>query len=150
MVVFDLQCTAGHSFEGWFENLEDLEDQVSRGMVVCPVCGDDCVRRVPSSFGIAKSHKTDGFNQEEAARMLSQALKRHIKEDFEDVGSQFANEALKIHYGASESRNIRGVSTPAEEEMLRSEGVNFFKVAEAAPEPPLSPTTETDDFDDND
>jgi hypothetical protein len=82
--------------------------------------------------------------------MLSQALKRHIKEDFEDVGPQFATEALKIHYGASEARNIRGVSTPDEEEMLRSEGVNFFKVGEPEPVPPPSSAAKTDDIDDKD
>jgi len=49
-------------------------------------------------------------------------------ENFEDVGPQFAKEALKIHYGASEARNIRGVSTAEEEKMLKEEGVDFFKV----------------------
>jgi hypothetical protein len=44
------------------------------------------------------------------------------------VGSDFANEALKIHYGVNEPRNIRGVSTSQEEDMLREEGVDFVKL----------------------
>ena len=39
-----------------------------------------------------------------------------------------SKEALKIHYGASEARNIRGSSTAQEEEMLKKEGVPFAKI----------------------
>jgi hypothetical protein len=35
---------------------------------------------------------------------------------------------LKIHYGVTEARNIRGVSTQEEEKTLKEEGVRFFKV----------------------
>jgi hypothetical protein len=35
---------------------------------------------------------------------------------------------LKIHYGASAPRNIRGVSTPREEKTLKDEGIQFFKL----------------------
>ena len=42
-------------------------------------------------------------------------------------------EALKIHYGATEPRNIRGVSTPAEEEILKEEGIEFFKIPTTLP-----------------
>ena len=51
------------------------------------------------------------------------------------MGPQFAKEALKIHYGASEARNIRGVSTSEEEKMLQEEGVDFFKVGTPQPAP---------------
>lgn len=136
MIVFDLKCSQGHHFEGWFDGAEDLERQLRGGLVACPACGDDRVRRVPSSFAIAKTGRnSDGPNQETVAKMLGQALQRHLRENFDDVGPQFAAEALKIHYGVGEPRNIRGVSTPHEEKMLMEEGVEFFKVA-AGPAPP--------------
>ncbi len=126
MIVFDLQCDQGHSFEGWFEDLKDLQQQIKKGLVACPVCGSGQIRRVPSSFGISKGRGP--ADHEKAARLLGQSLKRYFVENFEDVGPQFAKEALKIHYGASEARNIRGVSTSDEEKMLKDEGVEFFKV----------------------
>lgn len=135
MIVFDLQCAAGHSFEGWFDSLEDLEDQLGRKLVSCPVCGQAKVKRVPSAFAI--SRRSAEPDHEMAARMLGQALKRYLKDNFEDVGAGFAKEALKIHYGVSQSRNIRGVSTPKEEEVLTKEGVSFFKVG--PPDEPPSP-----------
>ena len=133
MIIFDLQCDQEHSFEGWFEDLKDLQRQIKKGLVSCPVCGSAQVRRVPSSFGIAKARS--GADQEKAAQLLGQSLKRYFVENFEDVGPQFAKEALKIHYGAEEARNIRGVSTAEEEKMLKEEGVDFFKVGPAEPAP---------------
>jgi len=35
---------------------------------------------------------------------------------------------LKIHYGEEEKRNIKGTSTPEEEETLKEEGVQFIKI----------------------
>ena len=133
MIVFDLQCDQEHSFEGWFEDLKDLQRQIKKGLVSCPVCGSAQVRRVPSSFGIAKARSDS--EQAQAAQLLGQSLKRYFVENFEDVGPQFAKEALKIHYGAEEARNIRGVSTAEEEKMLKEEGVDFFKVGPAEPAP---------------
>jgi len=134
MIVFDLQCDQEHPFEGWFEDLKDLQQQIKKGLVSCPVCGSPQVRRVPSSFGIAKA-RGESADQAQAAQLLGQSLKRYFMENFEDVGPQFAKEALKIHYGASEARNIRGVSTSEEEKVLKEEGVEFFKMGPAQPAP---------------
>lgn len=133
MIIFDLECGAGHKFEGWFDGLDDLESQLQRGLVRCPACGDDQVRRVPSTFGLSRTKSEP--NGAEAARLLGLALHRFLAENFDDVGQNFANEALKIHYGAAEPRNIRGVSTAQEEEMLQKEGVDFFKLGQPAAEP---------------
>jgi hypothetical protein len=51
-----------------------------------------------------------------------------LEKNFEDVGANFAREALKMHYDVSEKRNIRGTSSEVEEEMLKKEDIKFFKV----------------------
>ncbi len=133
MKIFDLQCAAGHSFEGWFEDLEELERQIAEGLVSCPACGLEDVRRVPSSFAI--KGKSSEVDPQAASRIVGQAFMRYLHENFDDVGPQFATEALKIHYGVSEPRDIRGVSTPDEEKMLAEEGIDFFKVGPPQPTP---------------
>ena len=40
MKVLDLQCAHHHVFEGWFGSEGDFQDQLSRGLVQCPLCGD--------------------------------------------------------------------------------------------------------------
>lgn len=133
MIVFDLQCAKGHSFEGWFESLEDLETQLQTQKVSCPSCDSTRIKKVPSSFAIAKRATGSEPDAEMAARMVGQALNSYLRENFENVGSGFSTEALKMHYGVSPVRNIRGVSTAQEEEVLKQEGVRFFKFGAPAP-----------------
>jgi hypothetical protein len=52
----------------------------------------------------------------------------YIDKHFEDVGDDFYKEALKIHYGEAEKRNIKGTATPGEEVILKEEGVPFLKI----------------------
>jgi len=67
-------------------------------------------------------------------KALGRQIYDFVENNFDNVGPNFAKEALKIHYGASEPRNIRGVSTKQEEKTLQEEGVDFVKVP--LPSPP--------------
>ena len=49
MIAYDLQCTKGHSFEGWFEDRKAYLDQQKKGLVTCPVIA------VPTSVGYGAS-----------------------------------------------------------------------------------------------
>ena len=141
MVVYDLICPQGHRFEGWFNNLEDLEDQLAKKLISCPLCGDEHISRLPSTFGLVKSGRLEppppppapgqsGLGPEEARELLRhwREFSEKLEREFDDVGSRFAEEALKMHYGVADRRNIRGLSTDSQEEMLKKEGVDFFKV----------------------
>jgi hypothetical protein len=145
MVVYDLICSRGHRFEGWFAGLDDLEKQLGKRLVACPVCGDEAVNRRPSTFGVVKSGRAEapappaegnggGTAEGGAAEGPLAFFQRwrefsaHLEKEFDDVGSKFAEEALKMHYGVTDRRNIRGMSTDRQEEMLRKEGVDFLKV----------------------
>jgi len=138
MIAFDLCCAQGHTFEGWFDSAQAFEDQKGRNLVNCPICGDGEVTKLLSPVrSLASRQEARPKKPVQPAGEQDQALKAHnlmreVKEyliaHFEDVGANFAKEALKIHYGAVPSRNIRGSSTEAEEEMLRDEGIQFLKV----------------------
>jgi hypothetical protein len=131
MIAYDLTCRQGHIFEGWFEDARTFQTQKKKGLLTCPVCGSAEVTRLPSTFAI-KHRPHDNRSALNTAKTNLEALGRQIQDyvekNFDDVGSDFAKEALKIHYGAEEPRNIRGVSTAQEEETLRNEGVDFIKV----------------------
>jgi len=60
-------------------------------------------------------------------------LRRHVEENFDDVGDTFAKEARAIHEGKSEVRGIYGQATPTEVRDLVEDGV---PVAPLPPEPP--------------
>ena len=131
MIAYDLQCAKGHSFEGWFEDRKAYLDQQKKGLITCPVCNDNSVDIIPSTFAIKSSAPSAPrkLTAEEAAlQKINQEAIDFVEKNFDDVGCDFAKEALKIHYGASEPRNIRGVSTKEEEKTLKEEGIQFFKI----------------------
>jgi len=131
MIAYDLQCTHGHTFEGWFEDRQTYLDQQKKGLISCPVCSDTYVDIMPSTFAIKSSPPDRSRPQptEEAVlEKISKEAVEFVEKNFDDVGCEFAKEALKIHYGAAEPRNIRGVSTQEEEKTLKEEGIQFFKI----------------------
>ena len=126
MIAYDFKCDQGHVFEGWFEGWQAFEDQKTKGLISCPVCGSLNIERMLSTFGIAKHRRQETSVNHEA--QLLEKLIHYVEDNFEDVGSEFAKEALKMHYGVSDPRNIRGVSSAQEEQTLREEGISFFKL----------------------
>ena len=131
MIAFDLRCDNGHVFEGWFENGDTFEAQKKKGLVTCPVCNTISVSKIPTSFGIKKSTPSaKGMHIDEQAALASIGRKivDFVEKNFDDVGTDFTREALKIHYGVEEPRNIRGVSSVEEEKVLKKEGVDFMKL----------------------
>jgi hypothetical protein len=136
MIVFDLLCVNNHTFEGWFESSAAFEDQKHRNLLTCPMCGSREVNKALSPVTIRNS-KRKGPSEDSVEDQPSgdypngeamKAFYRFLDTQFENVGADFAKEALKIHYEVSEKKNIKGTSTADEEELLRREGINFIKV----------------------
>ena len=139
MIIFDLNCTHGHVFEGWFASGEEFDRQKERGLVACPVCNDAQVVRRPSakvrvrkgsagagagSQGVAASsvpaRSGQGAAQEAIAGFPPElvAKLREIVKNTEDVGERFPEEARKIHYDEAPKRSIRGKASAEDVEAL--------------------------------
>jgi hypothetical protein len=129
MIAYDLQCINGHSFEGWFEDRQTYEEQEKNGFISCPICNSTSIARVPSTFAIRSSNSLKNFyDPDEDLSDINRKIVDFVEKNFDDVGSDFTKEALKMHYGVVEPRNIRGVSTKEEEKTLKEEGIQFIKV----------------------
>lgn len=134
MKVFNLSCAHDHQFEGWFASAEAFESQIERGLVECPVCGDQSVRRLPSAPRLNLSSSARPETETAGAAALKpeqiQALwlrmARHIRENTEDVGERFAEEARRIHFEDGPKRGIRGIATREEAAELADEGIEVF------------------------
>ena len=134
MIVFDLECLNGHTFEGWFEDKQDLENQQEQGILHCPVCETTSVVQKLSLISIKTSSAPSNHaqqamraNQEVMAEFVEK-ITEYVEKNYEDVGASFTKEALKMHYGAVEHRNIRGTTTREEEKVLTKEGVPVVKL----------------------
>lgn len=133
MILFDLKCGQDHVFEAWFKDGAACESQQKRGEIACPVCGGTDVAKAPMAPRLKKSRQgaTDPHSNAETAatarRMLGE-LRRHVEQNCDYVGSTFAEEARKIHYGETEQRNIYGEATDDEAVALDDEGVPHQRV----------------------
>jgi hypothetical protein len=137
MIAFDLQCSKGHLFEGWFDNLESYEKQNSQALISCPHCNNTKIKKVLSPVTAIKAAPVPQQLPEGEKinyKKLAREMVNYINREFEDLGSDFAKEALKIHYGVAEERNIKGSATENEENILKQEGVRFFKIPLVKPD----------------
>jgi hypothetical protein len=133
MKVLNLQCSSGHGFEGWFASEDDFQGQLGRGLVECPMCGDPAVRKLPSAPRLnlgaapAEAPAQQVMTAPDAA-MQAAWLKmvRHVMANTEDVGTRFAEEARRIHYGEIEERAIRGQASREQAEALLDEGIGVL------------------------
>jgi len=137
MKVLNLQCAASHSFEGWFGSEADFQDQLQRGLVECPLCGQTEITKLPSAPRLnlgapqpAQPAAAAPQQQQPVAAPTAAALQaaylkvvRQVMASTEDVGERFAEEARRMHYGETEERGIRGQASAAETEALLDEGI---------------------------
>jgi hypothetical protein len=130
VIIYDLKCEKGHKFEGWFKDRSAFENQKSKRLITCPVCGNSDVEMIPSTLSIM-ARDTKAINKENVEELsMPRAIKlfhEYLNKNFDDVGKNFADIALKMHHG-EEKRNIKGTTTESEEDILREEGVHFFKI----------------------
>ena len=61
MVKYQLICDQNHEFEGWFQGSAAYDEQVANGLLRCPLCDSDQVKRALMTPNIAspKRRKSD-------------------------------------------------------------------------------------------
>ena len=137
MKVLDLQCSQQHSFEGWFGSEGDFQDQLGRGLVECPLCGDVAVSKMLSAprlnLGAAQNESAPPPPQQQVVAAPDKTMQaawmkmvRHVMANTEDVGSRFPEEARRMHYGETGERGIRGQASPDETQALLEEGIGVL------------------------
>ena len=146
MIVYTLGCSNEHRFEGWFSSADDYARQTKSKLLVCPMCGDERVSRLPHASYVstggaekptantpagAPKKGTPQYYANLGAELLANVIEKVI-ENTEDVGRAFPEEARKIHYREAPERHIRGTASNKEVEALRDEGIEVV----ALPVPP--------------
>lgn len=151
MKVLDLQCSLGHAFEGWFGSEDDFMAQIEKAMVQCPLCGDAQIikklsaprlnllarRDAPSPDTATQPKPASGATPSPEMAAAWMQMARSIVANTDDVGTEFAEVARKMHYGETKERAIRGKTTPDEARSLVDEGIEIlpFLLPEALKEP---------------
>lgn len=147
MKVLNLQCAHQHSFEGWFASEEDYTNQLSRGLLSCPMCGDVQIQKMLSAprlnlrsnrsdsaeavaaEPVPRANTTSGVSPSAPDKQLQAQLLNAMREvlaNTEDVGERFADQARAMHHGDMDPRSIRGRTTPAVAMELMEEGIDVI------------------------
>jgi len=135
VIVLDMECEHAHQFEGWFASSEAFEAQREKGMINCPICGSQKILRRPSAPHVARLTSSPDRKPEASSKpvqMPAQALGKLLEtlrqeaDKMENVGTRFAEEARKIHYGEARERPIRGQTSIREAADLIEEGINIL------------------------
>ncbi len=139
MIKYALKCRASdHRFEGWFSSSADFDRQKDDDLLSCPACGSSDVEKALMAPAIVKGAKggSPGMKQiRDEWNEVARKAKAYVETHFDHVGTNFPEEARKIHYGETEPRAIYGEATPKEVGELKKEGVTVAPVPAPVPEP---------------
>lgn len=135
MIVYDLICGNDHVFESWFKDSKAFESQAKRGLLSCPICQDSKIEKALMAPAVNTSRQREAREDADRKKMVTtkaMAMLAEVRKQVEDncdyVGGDFADTALKMHFGEEERRDIYGEATEDETEELREEGVEFAQI----------------------
>jgi len=132
VIHFNLCCAHAHRFDGWFRSNEDFEKQSKTGLVSCPICGSTEVEKALMTPAIAIGKEPELLPESKREFWQRwQEVARKIRDNADDVGKDFAEQARKIHFGEVKPRAIYGEADKSEIVSLLEDGVEIL------PLPPL-------------
>lgn len=121
MIKYSLKCVElDHSFEGWFKNSQDFDDQKSRNLISCPMCNSENVEKQLMAPSISTSERKQTIREE------LRKFKAYVDKNFENLGDKFTDEVIAIHEGKSEDRPITGTVTVSDRKKLAEAEAPYF------------------------
>jgi hypothetical protein len=129
MIKYKLICKkCKNLFDSWFSSSKEYERLKKKKFLNCLVCNSLNVEKTlmsPSIFRVKDDSKIIIKDKKyKKIRKKITEYQKFIKENFEYVGENFANEARSIHYkNKKTSKNIYGSSSKEELKELREEGI---------------------------
>ena len=131
MIVFELICPKYHRFEGWFASADDFDGQKDRGLLSCPSCGRSEIEKLPTAKIRTSAPEVLPAEREEQVSAPArtpphpqlQEIIDYVLMNTDNVGTEFAAEARRIHQREVPYRSIRGTASRQETEELLEEGI---------------------------
>ena len=127
MIVFNLNCSdCAFSFEGWFENTNDYNKQIKKGLLTCPSCNNTQIKKGLMAPSVSKKSNSKISKRNKSIASNVKKLKKIIEKEFDYVGDKFTEEAKKIKYGEVEQRAIYGEASIEQTKELINEDIEVL------------------------
>jgi len=127
VIVFNLNCSdCTSSFEGWFENTQDYNKQIRKGLLTCPSCNSTQIKKGLMAPNVSKKSNSKTSKMNKSIALNAKKLKKIIEKEFDYVGDKFTEEAKKIKYGESKERAIYGEASIEQTKELIDEDIDVL------------------------
>ncbi len=145
MIRYGLACEAGHAFDGWFRSSADFDEQATRLMVTCPVCGSPKVAKALMAPALSQGRREPAPERAPAPepaprpdapanvalvddgasriRDMLREFRTELTKNSEDVGERFPEVARRMHAREIEQKTVHGRASAEEAKALLEEGV---------------------------
>ena len=152
MIKYSVQCQKGHGFEAWFQNSGAFDTQTKRGLVACPDCGSVKITKALMAPNVSVRTRKKGVGADAAPKSkrgrssdstsvpaaaalpervmppemleLMRKIRTEVEAKAENVGTNFAEEARKMHYNEAPERGIYGEASLDDVRALHDEGID--------------------------
>ena len=104
MIKYKLDCSdCNKDFDSWFSNSKEYERLKRRNLISCHFCGSKKINKsimAPNVNNIINNNKTEllASKRKRDIKRKIENFQNFIKNNFEDVGNNFAYEARSLHY----------------------------------------------------
>lgn len=132
MIKYTLKCDQDHSFESWFQSADAYDTLSAGGHISCALCGSGTVTKslmapqVRPARKAADKPETQSMAlsapQSKAEAALAK-MRKHVEENSDYVGGNFAKQARDMHLGDAPERSIYGTAGPEEAKALIEDGI---------------------------
>ncbi len=133
MFSIDLECKNEHRFEGYFKDYNAFKDQEKKKIITCPLCNTSEVKRIFTGCSIQAKSSIDIDPKRKHPRIFEslREINNYVRNNFEYVGDNFAEEARSMYYGLEDYRNIYGKTSLEDIKELAEEGITVFPLIDA-------------------
>jgi len=145
VIRFALVCESAHTFESWFRDGEAFDEQRERGLLSCPVCQSTTIDKAIMAPQVARKDRgalpppnaetPPAVEPAPVALMTPEQaeLRSRLKElrdlmlrNSDNVGTKFAEEARRMHFGEVEHRAIHGEADREQVVALLEDGIEVM------------------------
>jgi len=138
-------CSEKNEFDGWFQNFEAFQSQMTKGLITCPLCGSHNIIKLLATPNVRKvnlqtlenikaennsaviNSEKKVFGNENVATIL-RTLKKEIQKNSTFVGDKFVSKARSMKMGKIKETPIHGHGTNKEIQELRDDGIDVVSV----------------------
>ncbi len=141
-------CSEQNEFDGWFQNIEAFENQMSSGLINCPICGSHNITKLLATPNVRKAktkisknnniendtvvtNSEKNFLGNENIKNITamlRTIKKEIQKNSTFVGDEFVSKARSMKEGEIKQSPIHGHGTKKEIQELRDEGIDVVNI----------------------